>query len=80
MIKAEVNKGNVDIIEAEGNGLVLMSELCCMVKAVCTAYFEDEEHSKEMTRRMVLAVADALKVGEESMQADKCEDDENADF
>lgn len=65
MIKVEVKRGAVDIKEAEGNGLCLMSELCCLVKAICTAYNEDESNKDELTSNMVLMVADALKYGEE---------------
>ena len=80
MIKAEVNGGNVNIKDAKGNGVVLMSELCCLVKAVCIAYSEDEIDSKGMAREMVLLVADALKQGEEIERGADFEDDENASF
>lgn len=80
MIKSEVNKGEVSLTHVEGTALTIMSELCCLVKAVCTGFFADEEHSKEMTSRMVLMVADALKFGEETKWGADLEDDENADF
>lgn len=60
MIKSEVNKGHVYIKEIEGNGLTIMSELCCLVKAVCMGFCEDEKDSEGMTSRMILSVADAL--------------------
>lgn len=80
MIKVVVNRGNVDIAEVCGNGLTLMSELCCLVKAVCTAFCEDEKDSREMTREMVLAVANALAHHEKNMEAVKNENDEKTDF
>lgn len=80
MIDVKVNMGTVDIKCAKGSGLHLMSELCCLVNAVCTGYCENEEHSKEMTSRMILMVADALKFGEETKWGADLEDDENASF
>lgn len=80
MIKSEVNKGEVTIMEVEGTGLTIMSELCCLVKAVCIGYCADEEHSEEMTSTMVLHIAEALKVMEAVKRGDDLEDDENADF
>lgn len=80
MIKVVVNRGNVDIKEICGNGLTLMTELCCLVKAVCTAFCEDEEDSKELIKEMVLAVADALEHHEKLMEAVKTENDEKTDF
>ena len=80
MIKLEANKGEVNIIEAHGDGYTLMSELCCIVKAVCTGYCKDEEHSKEMTKDMVLSVAVALRCAENIDWGADLEDDENADF
>ena len=80
MIKVVVNRGTVDIAEICGNGLTLMSELCCLVKAVCTAFCEDEEDSKEMTKEMILAVAEALEHHEKFMEAVKIENDEKTDF
>ena len=80
MIKSEVNKGEVNIIEANGDGYTLMSELCCIVKAVCTGYCRDEEHSEEMRKQMVLTVVTALKCAENINWGADLEDDENADF
>lgn len=65
MIKIEVNRGKVDIKEAEGNGFVLMSELCCIVKAICSAFCENEPDSKEMQSKMILSVAEALVAAED---------------
>ena len=45
MIKSEVNKGEVTLTQVEGTGLTIMSELCCLVKAVCTGFFADEENA-----------------------------------
>lgn len=80
MIKVHVNSGNVTIKEAEGTALILMAELCCIVKAVCTSFCEDEENSEEMTKAMILGVADALRYKEENGGGADLEDDENADF
>ena len=81
MIKVEVNKGYVDIKELSGTGINIMSELCCLVKAVCQGYCEDEDNSKEKCSHMVLAVADALEFAEKTgFVGKKIEDDENADF
>ena len=80
MIKLEANKGEVTIIEASGDGYTLMSELCCIVKAVCTGYCKDEDKSKEMTKKMVLTVAVALKCAENIDWGANLEDDENSDF
>ena len=80
MIKLEANKGDVNIIEASGDGYTLMAELCCIVKAVCTGFFKDEDNSKEMTKKMVLAVVIALKCAENIDWGADLEDDENADF
>ena len=78
MIKVEANNGKVVIKHAEGTAVILMAELCCIVKAVCTAFCEDEENSEEMLRNMVLTVASALMTKEE--RGADLEDDENADF
>ena len=78
MINVNVNNGKVVIKHAEGTAVTLMAELCCIVKAVCTAFCEDEENSEEMLRRMVLTIAETLKTKEE--RGADLEDDENADF
>lgn len=75
MIKLEANKGEINIIEASGDGYTLMSELCCIVKAVCTGYCKDEDKSKEMTKHMVLCVAVALKCAENIDWGANIEDD-----
>lgn len=79
MIKVIANNDEVTIKHAEGTAAILAAELCCIVDAVCTTWSENEE-SKEIVRKaMILSVADALKMAEETRGAD-LEDDENADF
>ena len=72
MIEVKVNNGIVEI--------KIIADLCCLVKAVCMSFCEDEKGSEEMTREMVLAIADALAQLENSIQGEKLDDDENADF
>ena len=79
MIKVEVNNGHVDIKYAEGTPFTLMAELCCIVKAVCSSWCEDEEYSEKMTSTMILKIADTLKLCEQMKWGDDLEDDENAD-
>lgn len=78
MINVNANNGRVVIKHAEGTAVILMSELCCIVNAVCTAFCEDEENSEEMRKGMIITIADALKSKED--RGAKLEDDENADF
>ena len=80
MIKLTINKGNCSIDEISGNGAVIMSELCVIVKAVCTAFTEDEEERDKLCSNMVLMVSNALKCGEDTKWGADLEDDENADF
>ena len=80
MIKLIVNEGDCNIEEASGTGLTIMSELCVIVKAVCTGYAKDEDNSKEICSNMVLAVAHALMRAEHTNWGTDLEDDENADF
>lgn len=80
MIKLTVNKDNINIHEISGNGVDIMSELCVIVEAVCTAFTENEKDSEKMCSEMVLVVANTLKVGEETKWGADFEDDENADF
>ena len=80
MIKLTIDKGNCDIREISGNGVDIMSELCVIVKAVCTAFTEDEKDSEELCSNMVLMVSNALKCGEDTKWGADLEDDENADF
>lgn len=80
MIKLTINKGNCDIHEISGNGLGIMSELCVIVKAVCTSFTEDEKDREELCSKMVLMVSNALKYGEHVKWGADLEDDENADF
>ena len=79
MIKVTANNGEVIVKRAEGTALILMTELCCIVKAVCTGFCKDEENSEAMIESMVIAIADALKCVEIKRRVD-LEDDENADF
>lgn len=80
MIEVKVNSGSVEIERVQGNGVGIMAELCCLVKAVCMSFCQDEKDSEEMTRAMVSAIADALLQHEDLLQGEKLEDDENADF
>lgn len=80
MIKLTINKGNCDILEIEGNGVDIMSELCVIVKVVCTAFTEDEKDREKLCSNMVLMVSNALKLGESTKWGADLEDDENADF
>jgi len=80
MIEVKVNSGNVKIKRVQGNSVGIMAELCCLVKAVCMSFCEDEKDSEEMTRAMVSAIADALVQHEDLLQGRKLEDNENADF
>ena len=58
----------------------LFSELCVIVKAVCTAFTEDEKERDKLCSNMVLMVSNALKFGEENNWGADLEDDENSDF
>lgn len=60
MIKVEANKGRIDIEEINGNTLRIMAELCGIVRAVCTACWEDEEDGADLTEAMINKVAEAL--------------------
>ena len=80
MIKLTINWGQCDIEEISGNCLDIMSELCVIVKAVCTAFTEDEKERDKLSSNMVLMVSNALKLGEERNWGTDLEDDENADF
>ena len=64
MIKVKVNRGKVDIEEMEGNGVNLMSEACCIVKAICTAFCEDETDKESMTKDMIFTIAKTLMLVE----------------
>ena len=80
MIKLTINRGDINIDEISGNGVDIMSELCVIVKAVCTAFTEDEKESEKLCSNMVLMVSNALKYGEDTKWGADLEDDENADF
>lgn len=80
MIKVTVNKGECDVHEVSGTGIVIMSELCVIVKAVCAGYAQDESDPKKFCSSMVTSVAHALMVAEQTEWGADLEDDENADF
>lgn len=80
MIKLTINKGHCDIKEISGNCVVIMSELCVIVKAVCTAFTEDKKERDKLCSDMVLTVSNTLKYGEYRNWGEDLEDDENADF
>lgn len=66
MIDAKIKLGETEIREVSGNGLVIMSELCTLVKTVCGLYASDEgEHAKDIESKMVLLISEGLKHGEE---------------
>ena len=64
MIKVTANKGEVDVHEVSGNAVQIMTELCCIVAAVCQGWCEDEEDSEGMKTFMIKRVADALSWSE----------------
>ena len=80
MIKLTINRGDCRIKETSGNGVEIMSELCVIVKAVCTAFTEDEKEERDkLCSNMVLLISNALKFGEKVNWGVDREDDENAD-
>ena len=80
MIKLTINKCSCEIDEISVNGAVIMSELCVIVKTVCTAFTEDEKERDKLCSNMVLMVSNALKYGEDRNWGADLEDDENTDF
>ena len=62
MIKVKGEKGYVHVDEMEGNLGQIMSELCCIVDAVCTGFCSDEpEQIKDYMRtKMIRTIAEAL--------------------
>lgn len=71
MIRVTSNNGIVDVHEVSGNGVQVMSDLCCIVAAVCQGWCEDEEDSEGMKRRMILSVARTLLMAEEELNGKK---------
>lgn len=63
MIKVTCNEGMVNVHEVNGSGIRIISELCCIVAAVCEGWCSDEEESIRdfMKHVMILQVASALK-------------------
>lgn len=80
MIKVTVNKNECEVHEASGTGVIIMSELCLIVKAVCSGFAQDEDNPKAFCSNMVLAVARALMIAEQKEWGADLEDDENTDF
>lgn len=66
MIDVKIDLGITEIRQMSGNGLVIMYELCTLVKAVCELYASDEAGiAKEVESMMVKLVYEGLKHGEE---------------
>lgn len=61
MIDVKVSNGEVDIKAVDGRTYKIMAELCCLVRAVCTACWEDVENGNKITEQMILMVSKALK-------------------
>ena len=61
MIDVKVSNGKVEIKAVDGKTYKIMAELCCLVRAVCTACWEDVKNGNEITEQMILMVAKALK-------------------
>lgn len=62
MIKVNCNDGIVNVENVSGSGVQVMSELCCIVDAVCTGWCSDEEESirDNLKGEMIRTVAHAL--------------------
>ena len=62
MINVTCDKGNVHVAKMEGNALEIMSELCCIVDAICGAWCSDEKVSlkNDMQTAMIRSVAVTL--------------------
>ena len=60
MIDAKVSNGKVEIRQANGKTYKLMADLCCLVRAICEACWEDEEDGIEIAEYMILMTAKAL--------------------
>ena len=71
MIKVTADKGDVNIHEVSGNGAQIMSELCCIVAAVCQGWSEDEEDSEGMKKSMIRCVARTLIGAEDKLNGKK---------
>lgn len=61
MIDVKVSNGEVEIKAVDGRTYKIMAELCCLVRTVCTACWEDVENGNVLTEQMILMVAKALK-------------------
>ena len=61
MIDVKVSNCKVDLRMVEGRTYKIIAELCCLVRSVCTACWEDVENGNEITEQMILMVAKALK-------------------
>ena len=60
MIDVRVSNGKVEIREVNGKTTKIMAELCCIVRAVCVACWQDVENGDKITEQMVLMIAKAL--------------------
>lgn len=61
MIDVKVSNGKVEIKAVDGRTYKIMAELCCLVRAVCSACWEDVKNGNEIAEQMILMVAKALK-------------------
>ena len=64
MIKVTSNEGTVDVHEISGRGTQIMSELCCIVAAVCEVWSGDEEDCEVIRKNMIEAIARTLLITE----------------
>ena len=71
MIKVTADKGNVSVHEVSGNGVQIMSELCCIVAAVCQGWSEDEYDREENEKAMIECVARTLLNAEDNLNGKK---------
>ena len=71
MIKVSANRCNVKIHEVSGSGIDIISELCCIVVAICQGWCSDEEDSEGMKKSMIDYVAKTLLENEEFLNGKK---------
>lgn len=67
MIKVTSNEGVVDVHDASGSRRQIMSELCCIVAAVCQGWSEDEEDSEFIRKLMIETIASTLLMAEDKI-------------
>lgn len=67
MINVTSNEGTVDVHEVSGSSRQIMSELCCIIAAVCQGWAEDEEDSETIRKNMIEAIARTLLITEDKI-------------